>query len=359
MKPAARRALAAAAAAAALLLLAAYSALHRQTLYTTTWFDVFDTVSIVQGYARSQAEWDAQMDALHDDLVHYHQLFDIYHVYDGVTNLHDVNARAAGAPVAVEDDLYGFLRWYTAQAAPETGGAVNIAAGAVLGLWHDARESDAPAPPAQEAIREALTHCDPADLLLDDAAQTVAFADPAMTLDVGAVAKGYAVEAAAAAAEERGLQSALLNIGGNVRAIGEKANGEGAWTAGVTNPWGGDPAYIQAVELPDGCSLVISGDYQRYFTYEGQRYSHLIDLTTGWPARYCTSVAVLTPPRRGGSGDAFSTALFCLPEADGRALLDAQDGFAALWMYPDGTTAQTENWPGQPSKGATVAHGGA
>ena len=216
-----------------------------------------------------------------------------------------------------------------------------------------------PAPPEEEAIREALTHCDPAGLLLDDAAQTVAFADPAMTLDVGAVAKGYAVEAAAAAAEARGLQSALLNIGGNVRAIGEKANGEGAWTAGVTNPWGGDPAYIQAVELPDGCSLVISGDYQRYFTYEGQRYSHLIDLTTGWPARYCTSVAVLTPPRRGGSGDAFSTALFCLPETDGRALLDAQDGFAALWMYPDGTTAQTENWPGQPSKGATVAHGGA
>ena len=347
---------------AAALLVAAIvvtSALHRRTLYTTTWFDLFDTVSVVKGYARSQAEWDEQMEALHADLLHYHQLFDIYNHYDGMVNLYDVNAGAAAAPVAVEDDLYAFLDWCANTIYPETDGATNIAAGAVLSLWHDARESDAPAPPEEEAIREALTHCDPAGLLLDDAAQTVAFADPAMALDVGAVAKGYAVEAAAAAAEERGLQSALLNIGGNVRAIGEKANGEGAWTAGVTNPWGGDPAYIQAVELPDGCSLVISGDYQRYFTYEGQRYSHLIDLTTGWPARYCTSVAVLTPPRRGGSGDAFSTALFCLPETDGRALLDAQDGFAALWMYPDGTTAQTENWPGQPSKGATVAHGGA
>ena len=75
-----------------------------------------------------------------------------------------------------------------------------------------------------------------------------------MTLDVGAVAKGYAVEAAAAAAEARGLQSALLNIGGNVRAIGEKANGEGPWTAGVTNPWGGDPAYIQPWNWPTGAA---------------------------------------------------------------------------------------------------------
>ena len=107
----------------------------------------------MQGYARSQAEWDEQMDALHDDLVHYHQLFDIYHAYDGVTNLHDVNARAAGAPVPVEDDLFGFLRWYTAQAAPETGGAVNIAAGAVLG--YGTTRGRAPPPPRRRRMRSA------------------------------------------------------------------------------------------------------------------------------------------------------------------------------------------------------------
>ena len=91
--------------AAALLALAglmAYSALTHRTLYTTTWFDLFDTVSVVKGYARSQAEWDEQMEALHDDLLHYHQLFDIYHHYDGMVNLYDVNAQAAEAPVAVE-----------------------------------------------------------------------------------------------------------------------------------------------------------------------------------------------------------------------------------------------------------------
>lgn len=78
-------------------------------------------------------------------------------------------------------------------------------------------------------------HIDIEDLVLDDAAQTVYFADPEMALDVGAVGKGYAVEQTARAAQARGLTSALLNIGGNVRAIGTKPGGK-PWTAGVENP---------------------------------------------------------------------------------------------------------------------------
>lgn len=337
-----------AAALAVLVGIFAYSLGSHRTLYTTTWFDLFDTVSVVKGYARSQAEWDEQMDALHADLLHYHQLFDIYHHYDGMVNLCDVNAQAASAPVALDEDLLDFFRWYTEQV--QTDGAVNIAAGAVLSLWHDARESDSPAPPSDALLQEALTHCNAADLQLDTSAGTIYFTDPKLQLDVGAVAKGYSVELAASAAEARGLDSALLNIGGNLRAIGEKANGEGPWTVGVENPWGNDPAYIQTLPLPDGCSLIVSGDYQRYFDYEGVRYSHLIDLTTGYPARYVSSAAVLTAREGGGTGDALSTALFCLPEADGRRLLENQPGFEALWMYPDGTTTQTDTWPGQPTE---------
>lgn len=334
--------------ASALLALAglmAYSALTHRTLYTTTWFDLFDTVSVVKGYARSQAEWDEQMEALHADLLHYHQLFDIYHHYDGMVNLYDVNAQAAEAPVAVEGDLYTFLDWCANTVYPQTEGATNIAAGAVLALWHDARESDTPAPPEDALIQQALDHMDIADLKLSNG--TVYFTDPALRLDVGAVGKGYAVELAAEAAQARSLDSALLNIGGNLRAIGEKANGEGTWTVGVENPWGSDPAYLQTLTLPDGYSLIVSGDYQRYFEYEGVRYSHLIDLTTGYPAQYCSSVAILAPGGSGGTGDALSTALFCLPETEGRRLLEAQPGFAALWMYPDGTTSQTDGWTGQ------------
>ena len=85
----------------------------QQNLYSATWFDLFDTVAIVQGYADSQDSWNAQTQAVYSDLQRYNELFDIYHHYDGVINLYDVNARAAAAPVQVEvlqlDDLEGDL----------------------------------------------------------------------------------------------------------------------------------------------------------------------------------------------------------------------------------------------------------
>ena len=259
----------------------------QQTLYSASWFDMFDTVTMVQGYAASQQEWDTQTAALHDDLVHYHRLYDIYHHYDGMVNLYDVNARAGQEPVQVSRELFDFLQLCKTSGETLTGGAVNIAAGAVLSLWHDARESKNPAPPADSAIQEALQHCNLDDLLLDADALTVAFADPAMTLDVGAAAKGYTAVQAGKAARARGLEHALLNMGGNVYTTGPKADGS-AWRVGVENPRTGEnePQYVQTVELTGGDSLIISGDYQRYFTYELKSYAHLIYLRTVCPAAY-------------------------------------------------------------------------
>lgn len=126
----------------ALLCLPLTACQKQQNLYSATWFDLFDTVAIVQGYADSQDSWNAQTQAIYSDLQRYNELFDIYHHYDGVINLYDVNARAAAAPVQVSDELYAFLRWCKDTAYPAANGATNIAAGAVLRLWHDARESD-------------------------------------------------------------------------------------------------------------------------------------------------------------------------------------------------------------------------
>ena len=320
----------------------------QQNLYSATWFDLFDTVAIVQGYADSQDSWNAQTQAVYSDLQRYNELFDIYHHYDGVINLYDVNARAAAAPVQVSDELYAFLRWCKDTAYPAANGATNIAAGAVLRLWHDARECDSPAPPDADAIAAALAHIDIEDLVLDDAAQTVYFTDPGMALDVGAVGKGYAVEMVCQAAEARGLTSALVSVGGNLRAIGVKPDGS-QWTGGVENPWSSSDVYTSdsmldgAINMSD-MALVTSGDYQRYFEYDGVRYAHLIDLTTGYPARYVSSVAVLARADTGGLADALSTGLFCLPEETGQALA-AQNHYAVLWMHPDETTSRSADWP--------------
>lgn len=98
----------AALALAMLLCLPLAACQKQQKLYSATWFDLFDTVAVVQGYAASQQDWDRQAAVLYDDLAHYNQLFDIYNHYDDVVNLYDVNAQAAAAPVQVGDELYAF-----------------------------------------------------------------------------------------------------------------------------------------------------------------------------------------------------------------------------------------------------------
>ena len=142
--------------AAALLLAALLPGCSRQQRYQATWFDVFDSVIRVTAYCDSDEEWQQQSEALHADLLRYHQLFDIYSHYDGVTNLADVNDAAGGAPVAVDDALLDLLALGKTMYA-ETGGRCNIAAGAVLSLWHDARETETL--PGDAALQAAAAHC--------------------------------------------------------------------------------------------------------------------------------------------------------------------------------------------------------
>lgn len=317
--------------------------------YTVTWWDVFDTVTVITGYAASEEEWQKQTEALHQDLQRYHQLFDIYNEYDSLTNMATVNARAGQKPVTVDEELFALLQ-FGQQAYELTDGACNIAAGAVLALWHDARTAAETATgetaltadllPEEGALEEAAAHTNMASLVLDESARTVSFADPDLRLDVGGIAKGWAVEQAAQKAEARGLSSAVLNVGGNVRAIGTKPDGS-LWTAGVQDPDGGE--YLAQVELQPGQSLVVSGDYQRYFMVDGVRYHHLIDMQTLQPARYCRSVAIVCTDS--GLGDALSTGLFCLPQEQGLHILEQTNGAAALWVLEDSSLSPSPNWP--------------
>ena len=138
-----------------------------------------------------------------------------------------------------------------------------------------------------------------------------------------------------------------MNVGGNVRAIGTKPN-SGPWVAGVDNPWPDQDGqyatarYVDTVELQPGQSLVISGDYQRYFTVDGVRYHHLIDLTTLQPARYMNSVAIVSSDS--GLGDALSTGVFCMPVEKGQALIEQLNDVEALWMLSDETMVQSSGW---------------
>ncbi len=224
-----------------------------------------------------------------------------------------------------------------------TDGNLNIAMGSVLSLWHDYRTigmddfANASLPPMEKLI-EAAKHTDIDKMVIDKENCTVTLTDPLMKLDVGAIAKGYATEQIARYLEEKGITGYILNVGGNVRAIGTKPDGE-LWTVGVENSTGDD--YLAYLKL-DGLSVVTSGSYQRYYVVDGKRYHHIIHPETLMPAEGFVSVSVVC--KNSGLGDAFSTSLFCMTLEEGKKLVEATDGVEAIWVTDDGKQITSSGW---------------
>ncbi len=311
------------------------------TRYTTVFYNYFDTVTTIIAYCESQAEFDEQMAAIEADLAYYNTLYDIYNTYEGVNNLATLNESAADAPVEVDEEIINLLleakELYTL-----TDGNMNVAAGSVYALWHDEREiatynPDAAKLPDADALVAAAEHTNIDDVIIDTEQNTVYFADPALQLDVGSCGKGYACEMVAQNAEARGVTSMLMSVGGNLRGIGTKPDGS-PWVGGVEDPWAmaqGETISLVSIQMTD-LSLVVSGDYQRYYTVDGVKYHHLIDPDTLYPADYFNSVSVLTADA--GLADCLSTALFCMSLEDGQALVESLDGVDAMWCLTDGET---------------------
>ena len=321
----------------AVLLSGCASPAPQQKQYTATYLTLFDTVTTITGFAESPEAFRETAQAIHDDLLEYHRLFDIYHDYEGIANLKTVNDNAGLAPVEVDGRILALLQdcrryW------EETGGAVNAAMGSVLSLWHEARTDSIDAPtraylPDAAALEEAAMHTDFNSVILDEAASTVYLADPMLRLDVGAIAKGWATQAAAESAPS-GL---LISVGGNVCATGPKTAEGTPWVVGIQAPRGEADEYLHTVYVTKG-SVVTSGDYQRVYTAEGQSWHHIIDPETQYPAAYWQSVTILCEDS--GLADALSTALFVLPMEEGQALLD-RFGAEALWVDTSGKEYQS------------------
>lgn len=295
--------------------------------YNATFLTLFDTVTSIVGYAEDEETFRTMTQAVHDELLVYHQLFDIYNDYEGIVNLKTVNDSAGIRPVTVDRKIIDLL--LDCKAYYElTGGKVNVAMGSVLHLWHVARNDGLNDPvnaklPAEEKLREASLHTDFSCVEIDEAASTVYITDPEVQLDVGAIAKGWSVQRVAETAPE-GL---LISVGGNVCATGLKDESGSQWVVGVQDPDMGD-SYLHTLYLGKE-SLVTSGDYQRNFAVDGKLYHHIIDPETLYPSAYWRSVTILCDDS--GLADALSTALFLLPQEEGQKLLDSC-GAMAMWV---------------------------
>ncbi|MBE6656822.1 MAG: FAD:protein FMN transferase [Ruminococcaceae bacterium] len=310
----------------------------RETKFTAYSLDYFDTATTITGYAEDRAAFDSISNDILSVLGEYHRLYTIYHHYDDMENLCTVNTLENGVhrTVPVDRRITDMLL-YAKDMYALTDGRMNIAMGSVLSIWHDYRtagldEPSAAALPSMEELSRAALHTNIDDLVIDEEAGTVFLADPDMTLDVGAIAKGYAVEMAAQMLEERGISGYVINVGGNVRTVGSKPDGS-PWLAGIENPNPTDDApYVGYLHLT-GESIVTSGTYQRYYMVDGKSYHHIIDADTLFPAEGYLSISIVC--KNSALGDALSTALFCMTPEDGLALVERLADVEALWILAD------------------------
>ena len=319
---------------AAILLVGCTPSRQATQRYTASFLDVFDTVTTIVGFADSEEAFTRQAQSIHEELLLYHQLFDIYNSYEGLVNLKTINDAAGGDAVQADEAIMALLKdckdYYAL-----TGGKVNAAMGSVLQLWHTARSDAYSDPlnaylPDQSQLAEAAKHTDFDQVILDEANSTVRITDPALRLDVGAIAKGWATQKVA----ENAPAGLLISVGGNVCATGGKPDGT-AWVVGIENPDGGD--YLHTVYVKNEC-VVTSGDYQRTFPVNGTFYHHIIDPDTLYPSKYFRSVTVICD--NSGLADALSTALFLLPVEEGLVLAE-KCGVEAMWLHIDGTRSYT------------------
>ncbi len=318
-----------------------FSACNERTAkYSSYSFDYFDTVTSIVGYAKTEEEFNQVSTRILTELEEYHKLFTIYHRYENFENLSTVNELVNGEhrSVMVDKKIIEMLE-YSKKMYVETDGKVNVAMGSVLSIWHDYRESGIAEPanaalPPMDKLIEASKHTDINKVIIDKDSNTVFLNDADLKLDVGAIAKGYAVEMIARDLEEDNISGYVINVGGNVRTIGTKGDGE-KWVVGIENPdENSDEPYLAHLELA-GESLVTSGSYQRYYIVDGKEYHHIIDPITLMPSDNFLSVSIVC--KSSADGDALSTALFCMELEEGIRFVNSLEGIEAMWVSLDGT----------------------
>jgi FAD:protein FMN transferase len=285
MKPALHRPLAALLGAVALLLAGcSRESIHQQESY------VFGTRVEILTWDASETESRA---AVGEVLREFDRLHRAYHAWEPseLTTLNQ--AIAAGQQhIPVSAELAAMLR--DAQHIAATGDQLfNPALGRLIALWGFHTDTFKPVVP-DPATLEALIRARPqmADLEIADD-NTVSSRNPAVELDLGGYGKGYALDRAADILHARGVHNALINIGGNVMALGSK--GDQPWRVGIQHPR--EPRPLASLPLRDGEAIGTSGDYQRYFELNGVRYCHLLDPRTGKPAQGTEAVTILITPR--------------------------------------------------------------
>lgn len=276
--------------------------LHQAQLY------VFGTLVGITVWGVSEGDANETFDVISKDLQAMHNQWHSWHK-SPLTELNE--AIANGQVYTVTDNSLLSILIAAKDLSLKSDGLFNPAIGQLIKLWgfqEDELKQDR-LPPSKEKISQLLALAPTMnDLIIQD--NKISSNNPALQLDFGAFAKGYAADILIKKMRELGIKNAIINLGGDLKVIGKK--GEQGWFVGIRDPSG--TGVLAAVVVNDGESVMTSGNYERFYQNKGKRYSHIIDPRNGKPATDFTSVTVIDA--NGALADAAATALTVAGKAD-------------------------------------------
>lgn len=320
--------------------------------YNETFYDAFDTVITLTIFAPSEKEAKEFFDITKERFIELHKEFTTYENYDGLNNAKTINDKAGIEPVKVSDDLFNLIK-FSKECYEKYSKDTDISMGSVLKVWHNYRdpyllenikdEDESKYIPSLSELEEAKKHIGIEHIILDENEKTVFIDDKDVSLDIGATAKGYAVELISDELVEKGYDSFLISAGGNVKVVGSPKDGRDNWTVGIQNPdaiLGNDSENLsETINIKD-LSVVTSGNYQRFYKVNDKVYHHLIDKDTLFPGEYFKSTTVIYEDS--GLADFLSTTMFLMPYEEGRKLIESIDGADAIWLDNENNEYYTE-----------------
>lgn len=279
------------------------TACSREPLYQSQSY-VFGTLVDISIYGEPEARARAVADKIQQDFQRWHNQFHAWQPGSEISKLNEAFVQGKSASISPELAyiIQDATAWYI-----KSDGLFNPAIGSLVNAWGFQADEFKPVRIDAPKIAE-LVKADPkmTDIEIKDG--LASSKNPAVRLDLGGYAKGYALDRAVEHLRQAGIKHALINIGGNIMALGQ--HGEKPWRVGIQHPR--KPGPIATLDLLDGWAIGTSGDYQRYFELDGKRYCHIIDPRNGYPVQGTQAVTILVPPGEatGVSSDVASKPIF-------------------------------------------------
>jgi thiamine biosynthesis lipoprotein len=272
------------------------------------------------------ADSAAVADLAYRSLVVLHRVDSLMSNWTTTSEVARINREASRGEITIHPEVSEVLD-VALQIGRESGGAFDVTVEPLVRLWGFL--GGTPRVPSQAEIDEALKLTGLEYVKLDPSARTLRIAKQGIKIDLGGIAKGYGVDRVADVLRDSGTTDALVDLSGNMVALGDAAGRDG-WTVGVRDPSGERP-YLARIVLHDE-AVATSGDYEQFVDADGRRYGHILDPRTGWSARGLASVTVVGD--RAMPADAWATALFVLGPEDAKVVARQRDDLSVVLIEP-------------------------